>query len=84
MEKQEWRSRIISGWESFYLDKNKSKARSDKIKVKLSKKIKCVQTGIVFDSEKQASEIMGVTTSKINDVLKGRRKSHSGYSWEYL
>lgn len=49
-----------------------------------SKRVRCLDTGAVFDSIKDASEACGIDARRISDVLKGRRKSNSYLRWEYV
>lgn len=49
-----------------------------------SKKIRCVETGEVFDCIKFACLKTGANASCISDVLSGRRKTAAGYRWELL
>lgn len=58
--------------------------RNKRVSEKTGIKIRCVETGIVYDSLKDASEKMNVVKSAINNCLKGRSKTCSGYSWEYV
>lgn len=51
---------------------------------KHTKKIKCVETGIIYNSLKDVSEKMNVVKSAINNCLNGRSKTCGGYSWEYV
>lgn len=45
------------------------------------KKVKCVETGIVYDSISEANKKNNCF--HIKDCLKGRRKTSGGYHWEY-
>lgn len=58
--------------------------RNKRLSEKTGVKIRCVETGIVYDSLKDASEKMNVVKSAINNCLKGRSKTCSGYRWEYV
>lgn len=46
-----------------------------------SKKVRCVETGQVFESIKAAAESIGRHPSGITVVLKGRKKTCGGYHW---
>lgn len=48
-----------------------------------NKKIRCVETGEVFESVKQAAEHIGINPSGITSVLKGRQRKAGGYKWVY-
>ena len=47
-------------------------------------KVKCIETGIIYNSLKEAAEQMNVVQSAINNCLKGRSKTCCGYKWEYV
>ena len=47
-------------------------------------KVRCVETGEVFDSMKIAAEKMNLNDSGISFVCNGRCKTHGGYHWEVV
>jgi len=49
---------------------------------RLSKKVRCVETGEIFESAKKASEITSI--KNICNAARGARKTAGGYHWEYL
>lgn len=51
-------------------------------KHKLFTKVRCVETGEVFDSCAAAARAVGVHRFSINCVLLGRTKTSGGYHWE--
>lgn len=46
-----------------------------------SKKVKCVETGEVFDTIHEAAESIGRATTNIVATLNGRQKTCGGYHW---
>ena len=46
------------------------------------KRVRCVETGQIYDSAKQASEILNI--GHIHEVCKGKRQTAGGYHWEYV
>ena len=48
------------------------------------RKIKCVETGEIFPSQRKAAEVLNLNHKAINAVLKGRYKSTGGYSFTYV
>ena len=48
-----------------------------------TKPIICLTSGKRYDSTVAASEDLGIITKRINDVLKGRKKSYKGYRFRY-
>lgn len=47
-------------------------------------KILCVETGEIFESQKEASRIKNISQGNINSCLKKTRNIAGGYHWEYL
>lgn len=47
-----------------------------------SEKIICIDTGIVYDSMRMASEITGINYGNISSVCNHRIKTAGGYRWE--
>ena len=48
------------------------------------RKVKCVETGEIFDSAKEASMKTGTSQSGISLACNGSRKSAGGYHWKYV
>lgn len=48
------------------------------------KKIKCCETGEIFESQREAARKMDLHYQSINGVLKGRYRSAGGYHFEYI
>ena len=48
-----------------------------------SKKVRCLETGKVFESINDARRIMGLDGSSISKVCKGKNKSTKGYTFRY-
>lgn len=48
-----------------------------------ARKVRCLETGEVFDMIKQAAEAAQVGSSSILQCLKGRSKTAGGFHWEY-
>ena len=48
------------------------------------KGVVCIDTGEVFNSATQASEVTGVTRQHICACCKGKRKTAGGYHWRYV
>ncbi len=51
---------------------------------KCCRKIRCVETGVVYASVREAAEAFGVTVSAIGNVASGRREKSCGYHWEFF
>ena len=50
----------------------------------LSKKVKCIETNIIYNSTMDAERQTGIYSSNIAKVCKGRAKTTGGYHWEYV
>ena len=59
--------------------------RNERDKQAKSKKVRCVETGIIYESIKQASEKTGLNLSSIAQCCKGQRyKTVGGFHWEFI
>lgn len=47
------------------------------------KPIKCVETGVVFASTKEACESLGIRSQHVSAILRGKQKTTKGYSFVY-
>ena len=70
------RRRVIS-------DESKKKM-SESHKGKTTKKVKCVELDIIFDSIGEAAEFVGVDRSGIGACLRGAQKTSAGFHWERI
>ena len=48
-----------------------------------ARKIRCIDTGEVFNTIKEASKAYNVGRTNIGECLSGRTKTAGGYKWEY-
>jgi group I intron endonuclease len=49
-----------------------------------AKQVKCIETGQIFDTVKEASQYFNVDNSSICKVCNGKAKTCGGYHWEYI
>ena len=49
-----------------------------------SKRVRCIETGIVYESGKAAAEAMGLDPSHISKVCRGKLKTTGGYHFEFV
>ena len=49
-----------------------------------AKKVKCVETGIIYESVRGASRALNIGYTSIFDALAGRNPRGGGYHWEYV
>ena len=47
------------------------------------KPVICIETGVVYDSAKDAAEVLQLSASTITQCCKGHRKTHGKYHWKY-
>lgn len=52
-------------------------------KGKTTKKVVCIETGIVYNSITEASDLTGIKFSNISHCCRGSQKTAGGYHWEY-
>ena len=48
-----------------------------------SKKIECVETGVIYSSMTEACRLTGANLSSLSEMLHGKQKSVAGYTWRY-
>lgn len=48
------------------------------------KPIRCVETGVIFNSVNEAEKSIGVPQSSISRCLRGKQKTTKEYHWEYV
>lgn len=71
-------------------DANRGKVRSEETKRKLSetrpnrRKVMCIETGIVYESMRDAANAVGTPHSNIGSVCTGKTKTAGGYTWKYV
>ena len=58
--------------------------RNDRIGSMVANKVRCVETGEIFESQKAASKFCNVHECNICKCLKGNRITSGGYHWEYV
>ena len=47
------------------------------------KKVICIETGIIYESAREASKCTGVSYKSISTVCLGKRKSTKGFHWKF-
>ena len=53
--------------------------------IRFTKKVRCIETNIEYDSLKEVNEFYSKpTSSELVKHLKGRKKQAFGYTWEYV
>ena len=54
----------------------------DNVRKSLSRKVRCVETGQIFNSHGEAAEFAKVSRPAISRCIEGRSKTSGGYHWE--
>ena len=67
--------RVYRGWSIEKVFANKDLGK---------KKVRCIDTGEIFDSAASAAKSVNVTQSAISSVCRGERQRSRGYRWEYI
>lgn len=50
----------------------------------ISKKVRCIETQIIYDSTREAQRQLNIDCGSIGRVCNGRRKTAGGYHWEWI
>lgn len=69
-------------WE--YEDRQPPQNRSEKMKRKISRPVRCIETGTIYESVTKAAEALGVSNSAIDNAANGRREKSCGFHWEFF
>lgn len=83
-ENNPWYGKSRSGKNNPFYGKHHTDKTKEEIGKKSSTKIRCVETGEVFNSQREASKKMNISKGSINSQLKGRYKTAGGYTFEYI
>lgn len=72
------------GYHWCYLE-DKEKVQIKPIKLQKNIRVKCIETGEIFNSLKEASQVYGATSSSsLSDALNKHTKTFKGFHWEKL
>ena len=69
---------------------NKGRKRSEEFKERMRnesvnrKKVRCVETGVIYHSQQEASRITGISNNGISRACRGNIPSAGGYHWEFV
>lgn len=68
--------------------RNANKVWTEEEKAKISransKPIRCIQTGIVYDSVKSCAKKLGLDSNTLHKIIRGKQKHRDGYTFEYV
>ena len=59
-----------------------SEETKNKIRKSKGHKVKCIETGIIYSSIKNAGETLNIDPSGISCCCRGKQKTAGGYHWE--
>lgn len=83
------------GIRAYHLDKDIDNNRKDNltwrkvtgrrrdVKPRELRRVRCIETGEIFSSAREASEAMGIDTGNLSRVLNGKRKTAGKLHWVY-
>lgn len=77
------RAKSCGGFHWQYVDGQPPQQRSDNFRKKVSRPVRCIETGIVYESISAAAKAFGVTVSAIRKVLNSHGEKSCGYHWEF-
>lgn len=69
---------------------NKGKVRSEELKQRMRKTsprnraVKCLETGLVYQSQSEASRRTGISNNMISRACKGELNTAGGYHWQIV
>jgi hypothetical protein len=64
--------------------KKMSESAKRTIGLKHAKKIMCVETGVIYESAREASRLLGVNSESISQHLHGKFKTAGGFHWVFV
>lgn len=53
-------------------------------KPRSGKKVRCIETGIIYPSISEAARQLGISAGNISACCSGKRKTTNNYSWEFV
>lgn len=66
------------------LGKKLSEVTKQKISEANYRKVRCIETGVIYDSVKQAASETGCYSTNISATCHGRQNTTAGYHWTYI
>lgn len=68
----------------FINNEENAKEMANRYSTQMAKRIRCIETGKIYDSIQQASRETGLNDGNIIKCCKGKAKTCGGYHWEYV
>lgn len=78
------KKKTVGGFHWEYVNGQPPQHRPEKMRQKVSKPVRCVETDVVYESVTQAAEIFGVSDSAIGNAASGKREKTCGCHWEFV
>lgn len=78
---EETKKKVSDGLLKYYSDPEARKRRSDSVPGKTA--VRCVETGIIYDSSADACRQTGVSGGNIHSACRGKRNTAGGFHWEF-
>lgn len=66
------------------LENNNNPISKSKKKERANKKVRCIETGIIYNSITEASKFINRHIGSLSRCLNGKHKKCGGYHWEYV
>lgn len=63
---------------------NERRNRAEKLKIEHKKRVRCIETNIVYESLTCAAKETKIILSGIGNACRGKSKTAGGYHWEYV
>lgn len=58
--------------------------KTERLKISMGKKIKCIETNIIYNSACEAERETGISNGNINQACHGKRNHAGGYHWCFV
>lgn len=78
------KSKMCGGYHWEYVDGQAPQHRPEKFHRKMGKPVRCIETGIVYESVSKAAEAFGVSDSAIGNAANGKREKSCGCHWKFF
>ena len=77
---------ILARWKNGYKNNFAFNKETEKnvFREKIGKRVKCIETGIVYLSARLAGQKNNIGCNHITEVCNGKRKTVGGYHWQYV
>lgn len=77
------KKKTVGGYHWEYVNGQPPQQRPEKMRKKVSKPVRCIETGVVYESVTKAAKVFGVSDSAIGNAANGKREKSCGCHWEF-